>query len=158
MAVDVKAQLEQEIEQRGFDDFYIDSNEEREILQIAIHLGKPMAEGRAILLTIAKHKGYILESELIRTLREGVPTVLRGKKKLNERAFKELTQLGLSYANGKATERVVERLILTILDEVGSVPVSRGLFRDWFSRVIQAHRQPVPVPQSVAPSTKPDPN
>ncbi len=144
MSIDVKAQLQQEVEKRGFDDFYIDSNEEREILQIAIHLGMPMAQGRELLLEVAQQVGYILETELLKQLREQLPVVLRGRKKLNQRGFQQVVQHGVQYAAGHASEADIQRLLISLLEEVGSVPVRNGLFKDWYGRLKQSLRKPRP--------------
>ena len=59
---EVKKRFAEEIKLRGYDDKYIDKNEEREILQFAIAQGISIDTARAALAQVCDHDDYILES------------------------------------------------------------------------------------------------
>src|SRR5437868_3024978 len=72
---EIKKRFLGEIELRGYDDKYIDRNEEREILQIAIQLGVTIDNARLALAQVCEEKGYLIESAIARQIRKDVESV-----------------------------------------------------------------------------------
>ena len=73
MSIDeIKKRFVNEIKLRGYDDKYIDNNEEREILQIAIQLGVEHRQRAAALTQVCDDHGYILESAILKQIRDQV--------------------------------------------------------------------------------------
>ena len=66
---DIKKRFVDEIKLRAYDDKYVDKNEEREILQIAIQQGIGIDSARSALAAGVRNQGYILESTVLRTSR-----------------------------------------------------------------------------------------
>src|SRR5207253_159098 len=60
---DVKKRFVEEVKLRAYDDKYIDKNEEREILQIAIQQGIGVDPARAALVQVCDSQGYVMESK-----------------------------------------------------------------------------------------------
>src|SRR5690606_9945508 len=69
---DVKARLVNEIKARGYDDRYIDRNEEREIVQIAIQLGVTVEGALAALEQVCHASGYVQESRVVEQIEEQI--------------------------------------------------------------------------------------
>ena len=65
---DIKKRFVNEIKLRAYDDKYLDKNEEREILQIAIQLGVSIDSARGALVQVCDEHSYVLESQLIKQI------------------------------------------------------------------------------------------
>ena len=66
---DVKKRFVEEVKLRAFDDKYIDKNEEREILQIALQQGVGVDGARAALGQVCEAQGFVLHCELPQSAR-----------------------------------------------------------------------------------------
>ena len=66
---DLKRRFVDEIKLRAYDDKYIDRNEEREILQIAIQQGISIDSARHALFQVCEHEGYVIESSLLKLIK-----------------------------------------------------------------------------------------
>ena len=71
---DVKKRFVDEIKLRAYDDKYVDKNEEREILQVAIAQGISIDSARSALAQVCEHNGYILESTILKEIKDQVET------------------------------------------------------------------------------------
>src|SRR5262249_31656875 len=71
---EVKRRFVEEVKLRAYDDRYIDKNEEREILQIAIQQGVGVDAGRGALMQVCESQGYILESAVLSSIKKVVET------------------------------------------------------------------------------------
>ena len=67
---EVKRQFVEQVKLRAYDDKYIDKNEEREILQIAIQQGITIDSARQALAQVCEHQSYILESTIVKNMKE----------------------------------------------------------------------------------------
>jgi hypothetical protein len=63
---DIKKRIVNEIKARAYDDKYIDRNEEREIVRIAIELGVTVESALAALSQVCDEFGYALESRVVK--------------------------------------------------------------------------------------------
>jgi hypothetical protein len=127
-ADDVKAKLLKEIHLRGYDDHYIDRNEEREILQIALQLGESYDAARADMTAVCASSGYVLESGVVRALGERV----KQAGVIDRAAFEQIVSDGVQLVQGKKTDRDVRALLVTVVDDTATVRVKRGWFGDWY--------------------------
>ena len=66
---DVKKRFVEEVKLRAYDDKYIDKNEEREILQIALSGGITVDSARAALAQVCESNGYVLETVALRAVK-----------------------------------------------------------------------------------------
>src|SRR5882762_9262734 len=71
---DIKQRIVNEIKARAYDDKYVDRGEEREIVQIAIQLGVTVEAALAALAQVCDESGYVLESRLVKQIKDQVGT------------------------------------------------------------------------------------
>src|SRR3954449_10154644 len=71
---EVKRQFVEQVKLRAYDDKYIDKNEEREILQIAIQQGVTVDSARAALSQVCDANGYVVESRVISEVKDLLDT------------------------------------------------------------------------------------
>ncbi|MCU0703572.1 MAG: hypothetical protein MUF18_06310 [Fimbriiglobus sp.] len=131
-ADDVKAKLLKEIHLRGYDDHYIDRDEEREILQIAVQLGVSYADARTDMTAVCKERGYVLESTIVRELTERLAVAIGPTGRLCHDDFERLVIEGAVLADGKKSDREMRTLLVTLMEDTGHNLIKRGWFRDWY--------------------------
>lgn len=71
---EVKKRFVEEVKLRAYDDKYIDKNEEREILQIAIQQGVGIDSARSALGQVCEAQGYVLESKVLSEIKDLIET------------------------------------------------------------------------------------
>jgi hypothetical protein len=130
---DVKARLLGEITLRGYADQYIDRNEEREILQIAIQLGVGVEAARGHLAAVCGERGYVLESAIARVMAEQLREVIGQKGRVDRGAFDRIVSAALGRMRGKKSPREVKKILLTVMEDTGHNRVKTGWFGNWYA-------------------------
>jgi hypothetical protein len=132
-AAGIQERFVREITQRGTDDHYIDRNEEREILQIALQLGFTTDSARAALAQACAERGYVLEGVLYKQIREQVDALAGGV--LDRRQFGRLFDRARPTIAGRATDRPVKVMIVQALEDAGHTRIKTGWFGNWYTRL-----------------------
>ena len=132
---DIKTRFIDEIKLRAYDDRYIDRNEEREILQIAIQQGIGIDAARAALAQVCEQEGYVLESALWRFLKEQAEAAAGPGRRLDQPAFDRIVQNAQEAAQGRRTERDLKKMVVTVMEDTGIERAKSGWFTDWYAAV-----------------------
>ncbi len=131
---DVKKRFVEEVKLRAYDDKYIDKNEEREILQIALQSGVTVDSARAALAQVCESNGYVLESKVLSEIKDLIETFASNDGKIDEKEFNDCVTQLKKRCQGKKNDIQVKRMVIEIIDD-NSYKVKTGLFSNWFSRV-----------------------
>jgi hypothetical protein len=131
---EVKQRFVQEIELRAYDDKYIDKNEEREILQIAIGLGVTVDSARASLAQVCERHGYILESVALKQAKELMDTFATNDGKIDEKEFNDAVTTLKKATQGKRNDVQCKRMILEIMADNSYQPKT-GWLSNWYANV-----------------------
>ena len=131
----IKQRLLEEIRARGRDDNYIDYNEEREILQIAIHRGIEIDRARAALAEVCASEGFTQENELRARTRELCRAAIEKDGFIERNVFDQMVQTIRTAAQGRVIERDVKKLIVTVMEDHALNKVKSGWFVNWYSAV-----------------------
>lgn len=129
---DVKTRLLREIHLRGYDDHYIDRNEEREILQIAFQLGVSAEAARADMTAVCTERGYVLESGVVRMLGDRLTEEVNRTGQLDRTGFERLVGEGVTLVHGKKSDREIRTLLVTLMEDTGQNRVKRAWFSNWY--------------------------
>jgi hypothetical protein len=132
---DVKRRFVEEVKLRAYDDKYIDKNEEREILQIAIQQGISIDSARSALASVCEHQGYVLESVVLKKIKEDVEVAFGNDGKIDEKEFSLIFQGAKRAFQGKKNDIQVKRTIVEIMEDTGLNKVKTGWFSDWYAKV-----------------------
>ena len=132
---DIKQRLVEEIRARGSDDKYIDHNEEREILQIAIHRGIEIDRARTALAEVCASEGFTQENELRSLARELCRAAIEKDGLIERKVFAEIVRSIRTAAQGRILERDVKKLIVTVMEDHALNKVKSGWFVNWYSAV-----------------------
>ena len=121
-----------EIKLRGYDDKFIDKNEEREILQIAIQHGIGAEAGRAALVRVCADLGYVLESDLMKLIKERLDAV--AGTGIDQATFDGVLANLRTAAQGKRSDRELTQLIVHAIDDSG-LKVKSSWPRNWYRAI-----------------------
>ena len=121
-----------EIKLRGYDDKYIDKNEEREILQIAIHQGLGIEAARGALVDACLDLGYVLESALTELIKDQFDAA--GAAGIDQAAYLCVLAKLRTTAQGHRNDRELKKLIVHVIEDSG-FKVKGGWPFNWYRAV-----------------------
>ena len=130
---EVKRQFVEQVKLRAYDDKYIDKNEEREILQIALQQGITVESARAALAQVCVSNNYVLETVALKAVKELIEIQAANDGKVDEKEFGDALSLLKTRTQGKKNEVQCKRMIIEIIEE-NNYKVKTGLFSNWFTR------------------------
>jgi hypothetical protein len=131
---EVKRQFVEQVKLRAYDDKYIDKNEEREILQIALQSGVTVDSARAALAQVCESNGYVLESHALKAVKEMIEIQANNDGKIDEKEFGDAVSLLKVRTSGKKNDMQCKRMVIEIIED-NNYKIKTGLFSNWFSRV-----------------------
>jgi hypothetical protein len=134
---DIKKRIVNEIKARGYDDSYIDKNEEREIIQIAIQLGVTVESALAALNQVCDELGYVLESRVLKQIEERVAAATRNDGLVDRGEFDHIFDDTKKAVQGKRNDREIKTMIVTVMERTGHNKVRRGWFSNWYASLKQ---------------------
>ena len=130
---EVKRQFVEQVKLRAYDDKYIDKNEEREILQIALQQGITVDSARAALAQVCEANNYVLETVALKAVKELIEIQAANDGKVDEKEFGDALSLLKTRTQGKKNEVQCKRMIIEIIEE-NNYKVKTGMFSNWFTR------------------------
>src|SRR5213080_4482443 len=130
----VKKRFVEEVKLRAYDDKYIDKNEEREILQIALQHGVTVDSARAALAQVCETNGYVLESAALAAVKDMIAIQAANDGKIDEKEFNDAVALLKMRTQGKKNEIQVKRMVLEVIDD-NNYKIKTGWLSNWHSRV-----------------------
>lgn len=130
---EIKKRFVNEIKLRAYDDKYIDKNEEREILQIAIQLGVNIDSARGALVQVCDEQGYIVESVILKMVKDQVETASGNDGKVDQKEFELILGNATKALQGKKNERQIKTMIVQVMEDTGNNKIKTGWFSDWYT-------------------------
>jgi hypothetical protein len=131
---EVKKRFVEEVKLRAYDDKYIDKNEEREILQIALQAGITVDSARAALAQVCEANGYVVESKVLLEIKDAIDIFASNDGKIDEKEFNDAVAMCKKKTQGKKNDVQCKRMVIEVIDD-NSYKVKTGLFSNWFKRV-----------------------
>ena len=130
---DLKKRFVDEIKLRAYDDKYVDRNEEREILQIAIQQGISIDSARQALAQVCDHNEYVLESGVIKLMKDGIDSAAGNDGKVDEKEFSLILDQAKRAMKNKKNEREIKKMMVAIMEESGNNKIKTGWFSNWYA-------------------------
>ena len=130
---EIKKRFVNEIKLRAYDDKYVDRNEEREILQIAVQMGVSVDSARSALAQVCAENHYVLESAVLKTIKDQVETAAENDGKVDEKEFNLIVQHATKAMLGKKNDRQIKTMIVDVMEDTGNTKVKTGWFSDWYA-------------------------
>jgi len=121
---------------RGFDDSYIDKQEEREILKAAITQGLSLDTARFMLRQVCERMEYAIESELDRKAIELLEQFVTNDGHIDKKEFDDTVSILHKSAKGRLSETVCRKKVKDIVLAY-KWPVQEGFMKGgrWFSNI-----------------------
>jgi hypothetical protein len=134
MSIDeIKKRFVNEIKLRAYDDKYIDRNEEREILQIAIQLGVSIDSARVALVQVCDDAAYVMESTVLKMIKDQVEAAAGNDGKVDQKEFELILANATKAMQGKKNDRQIKKMIVEVMEDTGNNKVKTGWFSDWYA-------------------------
>ena len=130
---EIKKRFVNEIKLRAYDDKYVDRDEEREILQIAVQLGVGVDSARVALAQVCEQSQYVLESAVMKLITTQIEAAMGDDGKVDRQEFEIVYQSAALAMQGKKTERQVKTMIVQVMEDTGNNKVKKGWFSDWYA-------------------------
>ena len=131
---DIKKRFMNEIKLRAYDDKYIDKNEEREILQIAIQLGVSIDSARGALVQVCDEHSYVMESQILKQIKDQVEAAFGNDGKIDQKEFDLIVGNIRKSVQGKKNDREVKKMIIAVMEDTGMNKVKTGWFSsNWYT-------------------------
>ena len=131
---EVKRQFVEQVKLRAYDDKYIDKNEEREILQIALQQGVTVDSARSALAQVCEANGYVIESRVINEIKDLIDTFASNDGKVDEKEFNDAVTTLKKRCQGKRNDNQCKKMVIEIIED-NSYKVKTGMFSNWYKRV-----------------------
>jgi len=131
---EIKREFVEQVKLRAYDDRYIDKQEEREILQIALQKGVTVDSARSALAQVCETNGYVLESVALRQVKDLLDIQVANDGKLDEREFNNAVAMLKKVTQGKRNDVQCKRMVLELIED-NSYKVKTGMFSNWHTRV-----------------------
>ena len=131
---EVKRQFVEQVKLRAYDDKYIDKNEEREILQIALQQGVTVDSARAALAQVCDTNGYVLESRVLNDVKDLIETFASNDGKIDEKEFNDAVTTCKKKMQGKKNDVQIKRMVIEVIED-NAYKVKTGMFSNWYARV-----------------------
>ena len=130
---EIKKRFVNEIKLRAYDDKYVDRDEEREILQIAVQLGVGVDSARQALAQVCEQSHYVLESAVLKLIKTQIEAAMGDDGRVDQKEFEMVYQSAALAVQGKKTERQVKTMIVQVMEDTGNNKVKTGWFSDWYA-------------------------
>ena len=130
---EVKKRFVNEIKLRAYDDKYVDRNEEREILQVAIQLGVSIDSARTALAQVCDEAGYVLESGVLKMVKDNVEAAAGDDGKIDQKEFEMILAQAKKAMQGKRNDIQIKKMIVQVMEDTGNTKVKTGWFSDWYT-------------------------
>src|SRR5437660_367083 len=126
----VKKRFVEEVKLRAYDDKYIDKNEEREILQIALQQGISVDSARAALMQVCDSNNYVLETKVLNQIKDLIETFAQNDGQIDQKEFNDAVTTCKKACQGKRTEVQCKRMVIDVIED-NSYKTSKGWFSNW---------------------------
>ncbi len=131
---EVKKQFVEQVKLRAYDDKYIDKNEEREILQLAIQQGVTVDSARSALAQVCETNGYVIESRALAQVKDLVETFAGNDGHIDQKEFNDAVTTLKKACQGKRNDMQCKRMVIEIIED-NTFKVKEGIFNHWYRSV-----------------------
>ncbi len=131
---EMKRQFVEQVKLRAYDDKYIDRNEEREILQIALQQGVTVDSARAALAQVCEMNGYVLESKVVNDIKDLIDTFASNDGKIDSKEFNDALATLKKKVNNKKNDVQCKKMLVQLIEDNG-YKTKQGMFNHWYDTV-----------------------
>ena len=101
--------------------------------QIAIQLGVNIDSARSALVQVCDEQGYIVESVILKMIKDQVETASGNDGKVDQKEFELILGNVTKALQGKKNERQIKTMIVQVMEDTGNNKIKTGWFSDWYA-------------------------
>jgi len=134
---EIKRQFAEHVKLRGYDDQYIDRQEEREILNFGVTQGLTVEEGLAILVRVCQESNYVLEREIDTAAFNMLEQFAINDGKIDKKEFTDAVAIIQRNSKGTLSETQCKKKAKEMVLN-NNWKIKGGLFGglpDWFKKI-----------------------
>ena len=133
---EVEKQFAEYVKLRGYDDKFIDREEERTLLDNGIGQGLSLDEARSIFFTTCEEKGYVTERDIDNKIQEMLSQFAINDGKVDKKEFFDTVAIAQNMSKGKISEPKCKKKVKEILLDNGW-NVREGFLKggNWFASI-----------------------
>lgn len=133
---ELEKQFAEYVKLKGYDDKYIDSEEEKSLLEYGISQGLSFDEARAIFLRICEDKNYVTERDIDQKIKEMLSQFAANDGKVDKKEFFDAVAIAQNMSKGRITEPQCQKKVKEVLLENGW-NVREGFLKggNWFTKI-----------------------
>jgi hypothetical protein len=133
MSEDIKSRFLNEIKLRAYDDRYVDQNEEKEILRVAINMGVDIDTARMALAQVCENANYLLESVILKDAKFQLEACMGNDGKIEESEFTLVFNTVKNKMQGKKNDLSIKKMLIGLMEDNGLNKVKSGWFSNWYT-------------------------
>ena len=132
----IKNQFIEFITLQGFDDQYIDRQEEKRILEVGVKNGLSVEEGLSLIRQVASQKGLVVERDAEDRAKDFLEGAATNDGKVTKKEFADAVAQFKTATKGKILEPEMKRRLKKMMEDNGWKAKEGGLFGSkWYSAI-----------------------
>lgn len=132
----IKNQFIEFITLQGFDDQYIDRQEEKRILEVGVKNGLSVEEGLLLIRQVASQKGLVVERDAEDHAKDFLEGAATNDGKVTKKEFSDAVAQFKTATRGKISEPEMKRRLKKMMEDNGWKAKEGGLFGSkWYSAI-----------------------
>jgi hypothetical protein len=132
----IKNQFVEFIKLQGFDDQYIDRQEEKRIIEVGVKNGLSVDESLVLIRQIAAEKGLVVERDAEEQAQALLKQAAANDGKIDKKEFEQAVAQFQKMTQGKIPEHKVKQRLKNMMEEQGWKAKEGGLFGSkWYSAI-----------------------
>jgi hypothetical protein len=121
---------------QGFDDKYIDREEEKRILEVGVKNGISVEESLSLIRQVASQKGVVVERDAEESAKEFLEAAATNDGKVTKKEFEETIALLKNKSQGKIPEPEMKKRLKKMMEDNDWKAKEGGLFGSkWYSEI-----------------------
>jgi len=132
----IKKQFIEFIKLQGFDDQYIDRQEEKKVLNVGVKNGLSIEESLALVREIAQEQNLVLERDAEERVKAALEQATTNDGQVDKKEFEQVIELFRTATKGKLLDAELKKRAKQIMLDNGWKAKEGGLFgTKWFSAI-----------------------
>jgi len=121
---------------QGFDDQYIDREEEKRILEVGVKNGISVEESLSLIRQVASQKGVVVERDAEEKTQRFLENAATNDGKVTKKEFEDAVALFKKASKGKVPEPEMKKRLKKMMEDKGWKAKEGGLFGSkWYSAI-----------------------
>jgi hypothetical protein len=87
------------------------------------------------LAQVCEHQGYVLESSVVKNIKEELESAAANDGKIDQKEFEMIFANAKRRMQGKKNDREIKKMIVELMEDTGNTKVKTGWFSNWYANL-----------------------